>query len=304
MPDEKTRMFEPPTAAEPAATVKRDRAYLIVLAGSAVGEMFKIERDRTIIGRGGKATIRLIDDGISREHAEVAIEGGEVVLRDLGSTNGTFCNGVKVEARKLADGDKILVGSTTILKFTYHDNLDEAFQRQMYESSLRDGLTKAFNKKYFTDRLESEFTYALRHGMPLALLLFDIDHFKKVNDTFGHPAGDMVLTELAALMMISLRTEDIFARYGGEEFAVIGRGTDGQQGQIIAERLRRAVQGRSFKYQDKVIPVTISIGVSGLPNPGISDSAALIEAADAALYKSKQDGRNRVTVHGAGAPKR
>jgi len=295
MPDEKTRMFEPPATV--SAGEKRDRAYLIVLAGSAVGEMYKIGHERTIIGRGGKAQIRLIDDGISREHAEIVIDGGEVILRDLGSTNGTFCNGVKVEARPLADGDKILVGSTTILKFTYHDNLDEVFQRQMYESSLRDGLTRAFNKKYFTDRLESEFTFALRHNSPLALVMFDIDHFKKVNDTYGHPAGDAILTDLSALMMISLRTEDIFARYGGEEFAVICRGSDLAQAQVIGERLRRAAEGRKFTFQDKVIPVTISIGVAALPDPNIKDAAAFVVAADGALYRSKQGGRNRVSLH-------
>jgi two-component system cell cycle response regulator len=295
MADEKTRMFEPPATAGDG--VKRDRAYLIVLAGSAVGEMYKLDKERTIIGRGGKAQIRLIDDGISREHAEIVAEKGQLFLRDLGSTNGTFCNGIKVDARPLADGDKILVGSTTILKFTYHDNLDEAFQRQMYESSLRDGMTKAFNKKYFTDRLESELTYAIRHNAPLALLMFDIDHFKQVNDTFGHPGGDHVLTELSALMMTSLRTEDIFARYGGEEFAIIGRGSDVKQGQVIAERLRRAVEARVFTFQGKTVPVTISLGVAGLPDPLIKDSMALVEAADAALYRSKQGGRNRVSIH-------
>jgi diguanylate cyclase (GGDEF)-like protein len=295
MPDEKTRMFEPPATV--SAGAKRDRAYLIVLAGSAVGEMYKIGQERTIIGRGGKAQIRLIDDGISREHAEIVVDGGEVILRDLGSTNGTFCNGVKVDSRALADGDKILVGSTTILKFTYHDNLDEVFQRQMYESSLRDGLTRAFNKKYFTDRLESEFTFAIRHTASLALVMFDIDHFKKVNDTYGHPAGDAILTDLSALMMISLRTEDIFARYGGEEFAVICRGSDLAQAQVIGERLRRAAEARQFTFQDKIIPVTISVGVAALPDPNIKDAAAFVVAADGALYRSKQGGRNRVSLH-------
>ncbi|HEY4185377.1 MAG TPA: GGDEF domain-containing protein [Polyangia bacterium] len=300
MPDEKTRMFEPP--ATTSAGVKRDRAYLIVLAGSAVGEMYKVGQERTIIGRGGKAQIRLIDDGISREHAEIVIDGGEVILHDLGSTNGTFCNGVKVDTRTLADGDKILVGSTTILKFTYHDNLDEVFQRQMYESSLRDGLTKAFNKKYFTDRLESEFTFALRHSAPLALVMFDIDHFKKVNDTYGHPAGDAILTDLSALMMISLRTEDIFSRYGGEEFTVICRGSDLAQAQVIGERLRRAAEGRQFTFQDKIIPVTISVGVAALPDPAIKDASAFVMAADEALYRSKQGGRNRVSIHEGARP--
>src|SRR6185436_1818600 len=187
-------------------------------------------------GRGQKAHIRLFDDGISREHAQILIEGNQIILQDLGSTNGTFCNGLKVDRRELVDGDKILVGSTTILKFTYHDNLDEMFQRQMYESALRDGLTKAFNKKYFTDRLESEYTYSIRHGSPVALILFDLDHFKQVNDTYGHPAGDMVLADLSTLMVTSLRAEDVFARYGGEEFAVICRGSDLAQAQIVGER--------------------------------------------------------------------
>ena len=295
--EDKTTMFAPPAAAAGQADQKRDRAYLVVLAGSAVGEMFKLEQERTVIGRGGKAQIRLIDDGISREHAEIVLEGGEVVLHDLGSTNGTFCNGTKVDSKALVDGDKILVGSTTILKFTYHDNLDEVFQRQMYESALRDGLTKAFNKKYFTDRLESEFTFSLRHGSPLSLVMFDIDHFKRINDTYGHQAGDAVLSDLSSLMMMSLRTEDVFARYGGEEFAVICRGSDLSQAQVIGERLRRASEGRQFAHDGKIIPVTISVGVAGLPDPAIKDASALVSAADAALYRSKQGGRNRVSVH-------
>src|SRR5260221_13946236 len=222
--DENTRMGIPPVVAHEGG--KRDRAYLVVLAGASVGEMYKIEVEKTVIGRGQNAQIRLLDDGISREHAQLVIQGERVVLEDLGSTNGTYCNGLKVDRKELADGDKILVGSTTILKFTYHDNLDEIFQKQMYESALRDGLTRAFNKKYFTDRLESEFTFSSRHGAPLSLLLFDIDHFKRVNDTHGHQAGDHVLSELANLMAGSLRLEDGFARYGCREVRAISRGSD------------------------------------------------------------------------------
>src|SRR5882762_7455361 len=244
--DENTRMGIPPVVAHEGG--KRDRAYLVVLAGASVGKMYKIEVEKTVIGRGQKAQVRLLDDGISREHAQLVIEGSRIILHDLGSTNGTYCNGLKVDKKELCDGDKILVGSTTILKFTYHDNLDEIFQKQMYESALRDGLTKAFNKKYFTDRLESEFTFSTRHVTPLTLVLFDIDHFKKVNDTFGHQAGDHVLSELSTLMLASLRAEDVFARYGGEEFAVICRGSDLAQGQIVGERLRKAVEDMAFVY--------------------------------------------------------
>src|SRR3954452_3170611 len=244
--DEQTRLFEAPKG---PAGGKRDRAYLVVLEGANVGGMYKVERDKVVIGRGQKAQIRLFDDGISREHAQIVIEGNQIILQDLGSTNGTFCNGLKVDRRELVDGDKILVGSTTILKFTYHDNLDEMFQKQMYESALRDGLTKAFNKKYFTDRLESEFTFATRHGSPLALVLFDIAHFKKVNDTHGHQAGDHVLFEISSLLTGALRAEDVFARYGGEEFAVICRGSDESQAQVVAERMRKAVEVHKFMFE-------------------------------------------------------
>jgi diguanylate cyclase (GGDEF)-like protein len=293
--DENTRMGIPPVVAPEGG--KRDRAYLVVLAGASVGEMYKIEGEKTVIGRGQNAQIRLLDDGISREHAQLVIRSDHVVLEDLGSTNGTYCNGLKVDTKELADGDKILVGSTTILKFTYHDNLDEIFQKQMYESALRDGLTKAFNKRYFTDRLESEFTFSTRHMTPLTLVLFDIDHFKNVNDTFGHPAGDYVLTELSNMMAASLRAEDIFARYGGEEFAIVCRGSDSIQGQIVAERLRKAVETNHFMWEEKRVPVTISLGLATLPDPAIADSSELIRAADEALYKSKKTGRNRVTLH-------
>jgi diguanylate cyclase (GGDEF)-like protein len=292
--DEQTRLFEAPKA---PAGGKRDRAYLVVLAGASVGEMYKVEGDKVVIGRGQKAQIRLFDDGISREHAQIVIEGHQIILQDLGSTNGTFCNGLKVDRRELVDGDKILVGSTTILKFTYHDNLDEMFQRQMYESALRDGLTKAFNKKYFTDRLESEFTFATRHVSPLALVLFDIDHFKKVNDTHGHPAGDHVLFEISTLLSSALRAEDVFARYGGEEFAVICRGSDESQAQVVGERMRKAVEGHRFVYEGALIPVTISVGIAVLPNPAVKDANDIVGFADQALYKSKNGGRNRVTVY-------
>ena len=295
MADERTQIFEP--QASPTGGVKRDRAYLVVLAGASLGEMYKVDSDKTIIGRGQKAQVRLLDDGISREHAQLVIEGNKIFLQDLGSTNGTFCNGLKVDRRELADGDKILVGSTTILKFTYHDNLDEIFQKQMYESALRDGLTKAFNKKYFTDRLESELTFALRHQSPLVLVMFDIDHFKKVNDTHGHQAGDLVLSEISTLLTGALRAEDVFARYGGEEFAVICRGTDLTQASVVGERMRKAVEKHRFVHEGTPIPVTISVGIAGLPDEAVKDATDLVSRADKALYQSKHGGRNRVTIH-------
>jgi two-component system cell cycle response regulator len=278
---------------------KRNLAYLVVLAGVSAGEMFKLQEDKTVVGRGPTVNVRLNDEGVSREHCQFLAEGDKIVLIDLGSTNGTFCNGIRVDRRELTDGDKIMVGSTTILKFTYHDYLDEVFQRQMYESALRDGLTKVFNKKYFTDYLEKEFAFAARHGGPLALIFLDIDHFKKINDGHGHPAGDFVLSELSQLMAELLRTEDVLARFGGEEFTVLCRGSDLAGAKIVAERLRHTVEQRKFTFGGKDIPVTISLGIAAIPESGIHDHAAFLAAADKALYEAKRSGRNRVCLHGS-----
>jgi diguanylate cyclase (GGDEF)-like protein len=282
----------------------RDRAYLIVLAGSSVGEMYKITSEKTVIGRGQQADIQVIDEGISRRHAEIVHEGEHVVIRDLGSTNGTYCNGDKIGEHHLSDGDKIQVGSTTILKFTFHDSLDETFQRQMYESALRDGLTKIFNKKYFLDRLESEFAYAIRHRSPLSLVMFDIDHFKKINDSYGHLAGDYALSTLAKVVGDTIRQEDVFARYGGEEFAVICRGIDLGGAVAFGERIRRCVDAQAFNYNGIDIKVTVSVGVAAVPEVGMKEPMELVGSADDALYQAKRQGRNRVISGNATAKAR
>ncbi len=273
-----------------------DEAFLLVLAGSMIGEMYRVGRERTIVGRGQKADVRILDDGISREHCEIVMEDGQPVLRDLQSTNGTLVKGSRVETHQLQDGDKILVGSSTILKFTYHDHVDVTFARQMYESALRDDLTKAFNKKYFMDRLESEFSYAQRHHIPLTLVGIDIDHFKQVNDTHGHPTGDAVLTEVASRIFDSVRVEDVFARTGGEEFSVICRGTDGKQGLVVAERIRNAVNATEIKIADRAISVSVSVGLATVPGHRIKHALAFMTAVDQALYASKNAGRNRTSV--------
>jgi two-component system, cell cycle response regulator len=294
-----TTETQPAVPPESDREQKRNLAYLVVLAGVSAGEMFKLEADKTVVGRGPTVGVRLNDEGVSREHCQFIREGEKIIAVDLGSTNGTFVNGIKVDRKELSDGDKIMVGSTTILKFTYHDYLDEVFQRQMYESALRDGLTKVFNKKYFTDYLEKEFAFAARHKGPLALIFLDIDHFKKINDTHGHPAGDFVLAELSQMMAELLRTEDVLARFGGEEFTILCRGSDQNGAQIVAERLRRSVEERKFTFGGKEIPVTISLGIAAVPESNVSDHAAFLAAADKALYEAKRSGRNRVCLHGS-----
>ena len=275
------------------AQSRRDRAYLIVLAGENLGQMFPIRDNETVIGRAADASVRLKDDGVSRRHAKIIPKDGEVTVEDMKSANGTLVNGQRVERAVLHDGDKIQVGSTTILKFTYADRLEEDFQQKMYEAALHDGLTRAYTKRYFLDRLPTEVAYARRHATPLSLLMMDVDHFKKVNDAHGHPAGDYVLVMFAQLISSALRTEDMFARYGGEEFLVLCRGVALDNAALLAERLRGRVEGAAFEYQEKPIPITISIGVASYveqPDAGTK----LIADADAALYQAKRGGRNRV----------
>ena len=281
---------------------QRDRAYLIVLAGSNVGEMYRVSGTETLIGRAAAAAIRLNDDGISRRHARVIQVDGVLVLEDLQSANGTLVNGELVKRQALQDGDKIRLGSTTILKFTYHDHLDESFQQQMYDAALRDGLTKAFNKKYFLDRLETEIAYARRHSAVLSLLMLDVDHFKNINDSHGHLAGDYVLTKLARLAQGTVRTEDVFARYGGEEFAIICRAVSLPHAGVLGERIRVLVETTAFEFDHHRMPITVSVGVAAHPNLPVETATELIAAADEALYEAKRGGRNRVILKYGAAP--
>jgi diguanylate cyclase (GGDEF)-like protein len=275
---------------------QRDKAYLIVMTGANVGEMHRLDIGETVVGRGTAANIRIGDDGVSRRHCRVLVDGKSVRIEDLGSANGTLVNGSVIKEVPLRDGDKIQLGSSTILKFTYHDKLEENFQRAMYDAALRDDLTKAFNKKHFLDRLEQEVAFVRRHGAPLSLIMFDVDHFKNVNDTYGHVAGDHVLAKLAQITHGAIRTEDLFGRYGGEEFGIICRNISLLGAGSMAERLRSMVEASDFVFETREIPVTISLGVAGFPEAPVQNGIELIAAADEALYAAKRSGRNRVCL--------
>lgn len=275
----------------------RAQAYVIVIAGPHTGKMFKLDRGETVMGRSPKTDLQLQDVGVSRNHARMTRIGDQVFVEDLQSANGTFLNGERISvAQLLEDGDKITLGSTTVLKFTYHDKLDEDFQRQMFDAALRDGLTQAYNKKYFSNHLYSEFSFAKRHKQPLCLVMFDVDHFKRVNDTYGHLAGDAVLLKLATIAMETLRAEDTLARYGGEEFAIVCRGINGAQGVMLAERLRQIIARTHFEHEGTIIPISVSLGVAAIPEVDVETSEQLISVADAALYRAKHGGRNRTEL--------
>jgi diguanylate cyclase (GGDEF)-like protein len=290
--DEETNAADPEV---PSGKVGSPRCTLTVLTGSASGKMFKLNASMTI-GRSPACEIRLEDDGISRSHALVRCEGEQATIEDLQSRNGTFVNGERIrEIVKVIDGDKIQVGRGTVLRFGLADALDESFHENLMSSALRDGLTKLFNKRYLMDRLDSELKFAQRHETALSLLMLDIDHFKKINDTHGHLAGDAVLAQLANVLSRAVRNEDVVARFGGEEFAIILRAIAIDQAAHMAERLRKLVEGATIDSGGKHLKATVSIGVGGFPTTPVKTIAELIDTADKALYRAKHAGRNRVS---------
>ena len=268
-------------------------AYLIVINGRAVGKMFKLSGTKLVVGRSPQNEIIVDDEGVSRQHAfvERTPKGWRIV--DNNSTNGVFVNGTRVFDHELSEGEKVQLGSSAILKFSFQDELEERAQKQLYESATRDGLTNCFNKKYFADQLKTEFAFYYRHQDPLSLSLFDIDFFKKLNDGYGHQAGDYVLRNLAGIVQTALRTEDVLARYGGEEFGIIFKSTDGDRAFAVMERVRRKIEAHEFIYEDKRLPVTISIGIATLYKQNYATPKLLVKAADDFLYKAKGNGRNR-----------
>jgi diguanylate cyclase (GGDEF)-like protein len=270
------------------------RPYLMVIGGAPIGELHRIVKKRTTIGRSPSADVQIVDEGISREHVEILVDGDRVVVRDLGSTNGTFRNGERVGVTDVVDGDKISIGSTTILKFTYKDGIDLAYEQQLYRTATLDGLTHALKREFFLERLESEVAFAVRHSVPVALILWDLDKFKQVNDQHGHPAGDRVLAATARIVAGSIRREDVFGRYGGEEFGLACRGMQHDVAKLIADRLRRSIADTAVDIGPTSLHVTASFGVATCPSPGIAQPSQLVAAADAALYRAKASGRNRV----------
>ena len=271
--------------------------YLTVMAGSRVGEMIQIPHELTL-GRGSDADFRITDVGVSRLHLTIRrLSDNRVLVEDLRSRNGTYVNNARTDKTILHDGDKIRLGSTAIIKFSYGDQLDASFQQRMYDAALRDALTQLYNRRYLFEQLEIEFTYAQRHGTPLSFVLLDLDHFKPINDTHGHSVGDQVLQVFARTLVGAIRREDVAGRYGGEEFAVVCRGVDGKVAMRIADRIRRSIESQQIIASIPALRVTVSAGVVAIPAPGIVNSKDLVDAADKALYDAKEQGRNRVHLY-------
>ncbi|MBI5537684.1 MAG: diguanylate cyclase [Deltaproteobacteria bacterium] len=278
----------------PPAVAPRDRATLVVIAGPEAGKVHRIEGD-VLIGRGLQCEIQIDDAGVSRVHARIVSQGGFYVLHDMAARNGVFLNGERVRSQILRHGDRMQLGPGVSLRFAMADELEETLMRTLYRSSVRDPLTGVFNRGHFEERLAAEVAYAVRHHSELALAMLDIDHFKRVNDSYGHPAGDKVLQDVGSLLARVVRAEDVACRFGGEEFAVIARGIDLQGACAMAERIRLGVAAARIPWEQQDISITLSAGVASLSDCGDQRTGArLVEVADRRLYAAKEAGRNRV----------
>jgi diguanylate cyclase (GGDEF)-like protein len=273
----------------------RGPACLVVLQGDNIGHTYDLDAKKVLtIGRGRDNDICVNHRSVSRNHAEIHTDDRGAQLRDLRSTNGTFVNEAQVGNAYLRDGDRVKVGRT-ILKFINGSAVEAAYHEQVYTMTRYDALTGVYNRRSFDEKIEDEVGRAHRYERPLALLLFDIDHFKRCNDTYGHRTGDYVLREVAQLVQGRARKHDFVARYGGEEFAVMLHEFELPGPLVFAEEVRALVQDHKFEFEGHEVSITISIGLV-VWNPSFENSGQLIEAADRCLYRAKAGGRNQVVV--------
>jgi diguanylate cyclase (GGDEF)-like protein len=248
------------------------------------------------LGRAAECNASFDDQSLSREHARVMLVNDVWIIRDAGSRNGTFVNDVRIEkAVAMRDGDRIQLGSDTVLRFSLVTEREEEDLKRVYAAASLDGLTGVLNRKALDERLDAELAYAVRHDTPLSVIILDVDHFKRVNDTHGHPAGDAVLRSIASCIAQSLRAEDAVGRYGGEEFVIVARGLEAEHAVQLADRTRHFVEQTPTQLPEGPIYVTASAGVAALSCCGEArDTASLVAIADRRLYEAKQSGRNRV----------
>jgi diguanylate cyclase (GGDEF)-like protein len=294
--DEKTRVTEVVQPNKPPDGGGTDCLVVIYTTERALhGKRFVLENSPVRIGRGPDNHIILEGDSVSRRHSHLEKRAGsEWYVVDDRSTNGTYVNEEQVPTERcLVNGDRIKIGPT-ILKFLSGADAEAKYHEEIYRMTIIDGLTQIHNKRYLQEALDRDVTRARRHERDLSALMFDIDHFKTINDRYGHLAGDHVLRELARIVSERIRKEEVFARFGGEEFALILPETAIDGARSLAETLRERVASHEFVFQGETIVVTISMG--GAQLSGDMSGPDLLKAADEKLYEAKRGGRNRVCV--------
>ncbi|MFO0566231.1 MAG: GGDEF domain-containing protein [Polyangiaceae bacterium] len=292
--DEKTRVTQVVQRPMPEESSSNDCVVVIYTKEPGLlGKRFVLDKNRIGIGRGADNVIVLEGDSVSRRHAHIERRSNRWYIVDDGSTNGTYLNEEQiVREAPLNNSDRLKVGPT-ILKFLSGADAEAKYHEEIYRMTIVDGLTQIHNKRYLYEALEREVLRARRHDRPLSILMFDIDFFKRINDQYGHLAGDYVLRELARVVQGRIRRDEVFARYGGEEFVIALPETALDGAVSLAQNLRARVAEHTFVFQNERIPVTVSIGAAVL-NPNDKTATDLVQRADEKLYEAKRGGRNRV----------
>jgi diguanylate cyclase (GGDEF)-like protein len=281
------------TVAE-SMSINDDGAYkprLIVVSGMMLGLQIELREEAVTIGRASECALSLQHPSVSRHHCEISRDGNRYFLEDLGSTNRTYLNGKAIRREELHDGDQISVGNNAI-KFFTGSSLEAKYHDELIDLAIYDSLTGFYNRRHFRTLLDEEIDRA-KGTVPISVLMMDLDHFKDINDRYGHLVGDQVLTSAAQIMRTSAPAEAPFGRLGGEEFALILHGKTLNESIAFAESLRKAIESKPIETRDQRLPITISIGVAQT-NEKFKNSAELLSAADDRLYRAKQAGRNRV----------
>lgn len=292
----------PPLQALVSGETRPPVPTLLVVRGSEAGTLLPFpEGAELLAGRSRDCIFRLEDPSVSRRHARFRCsrEGTLpcVYVEDLGSTNGTHIGRRPVEGSlKLFDGDRLYIGDV-VLRFRLMDPEDVLVHsglRREVEASKRDPLTRLYTRRYINERLPGLIDSHRRNQVPLSLAMLDVDHFKSVNDTYGHVQGDRVLFAVATAVRDCIRGVDVAVRYGGEEFAVVLPGASADVAGRVGERIRKAVARISFPSIHPRLTVTMSVGIATLSCHEEMD--AWFDRADRALYEAKAAGRDRVEV--------
>jgi len=266
---------------------------LVAYAGAALGRVFPIRAGLVILGRAPDAGIALLDGEVSRYHARFRVEEGHVQVEDLGSTNGTRVNGELIRGPlDLRAGDRLSMGGH-VLKLVFLDPLERTFHETLLDLSTKDPLTGLANRGSVLAEFQNRFGLSLRYDRPLSVVVCDLDHFKRVNDTYGHGAGDFVLHVFGERLMGALREADLAGRIGGEEFLMVLPETDLSGARPFAERLRSAINSMPIPLPSGALKITCSLGIAERTAADL-EAGQLLARADSAMYQAKSGGRDRV----------
>jgi two-component system, cell cycle response regulator len=277
---------------------RKSKPCLVIYLGKPLGKRLLLNPKPQTIGRSSECEIPVSDGSLSKKHAQVFKKGaGQYYIKDLGSTNGTFVNDRKLlpgKAIEMKDGDFVKLGNI-IFKFIAKGKIENVFHKDILTLATRDDLTGIPNRKSIMAALEEETYKAGVTKQPLSLIIFDLDNFKSVNDSFGHAAGDLVLKEAAKVAQGVIRDQDYVGRIGGDEFLVVLRNTSPANACIIGERIRSGIEKHSFGYDGKEISVTLSVGVACF-DESIQSIEDFLRRADEAQYAAKKNGGNQVST--------